>query len=153
MRRDEGWPLQRPVDRLRFRTNHPLAVSQCNSLRVKTLRPRKLGWTSWPVFERLPNQFSFPFRFVASITMTSFLRTIGKLFRSGHWWLAVAFVLALGVSGCNCWDMRGEGYPDDDISTSARNARSVEAGNEGNAENSWFFNEKARQIDRNFHRQ
>ncbi len=115
----------------------------CNSLRAKTLRLRKLGWTCRAVFERLPDHFPL-FRFKASITMTSFLHSVGKLFLSGHWWLAVTLVLALGISGCKSWDMRGEGFADDDMASSARDARPEKRDIEY-----WGYSEKARQIERN----
>ncbi|MBN1395712.1 MAG: hypothetical protein JW959_11875 [Pirellulales bacterium] len=89
--------------------------------------------------------------------MKSFFSSVGRLRRWGRWPLALlALVVALGISGCKSWDWdggRGEGFPDDDMSASVRDARSVEAGNGGGDEASWFVTEKGRQIDRDLRRQ
>ncbi len=76
--------------------------------------------------------------------MTSFLHSVGKLFRSGHWWLAVTLVLALGISGCKNLGMRGEGFSDDDMASSARDVPP-----EKHDVEYWSYSEKARQIERN----
>ena len=79
--------------------------------------------------------------------MKSIFSIGGRMFRSGHWWLAV--VMLIGVSGCNTWELRDEqGYGRDEIGSTARELRSSERD-----VSTWGYNEKARQIERNLSRQ
>ena len=75
--------------------------------------------------------------------MTSFLRSVGKFCWSGRYGLAI--VLVIGLSGCQNWNMRGDGFADDDLASTARQARPQKDTTEY-----WGYSEKARQIERDF---
>jgi hypothetical protein len=78
--------------------------------------------------------------------MISNLDSFGKLFRIGFWSLAsVALVVAL--SGCAKWNLRGQGFHENELSKSAQQARSQNGGKKKDIEYS-SVTEKGRQIER-----
>jgi len=79
--------------------------------------------------------------------MTVLLRSCGKVFRSGLCSLAVV-VLVLEISGCETWNLRGNGFNESDLSESARQSRP-----EKGDVDYWSWSNKARQIERDLHSQ
>lgn len=57
----------------------------------------------------------------------------------------VILLLAIIISGCKTWDLRGEGFADRDLSDTARQARSEKKENHTEY---WSFSTKAQQIER-----
>lgn len=111
-----------------------------------------MGWTYGGLFETLPPRLFLPenhdLRFAASIAMTSFLRSVGTLFQSGRWAPALALGLLMGlligICGCQTWNLRGDGFDDDELATTARESCPADKDVEY-----WSYSEKARQIERN----
>ena len=54
-------------------------------------------------------------------------------------------ILVVGLSGCAGWNVRDEGFRENDLSQSARKAR---AEKEDKDADYWSFSEKGRQIER-----
>lgn len=81
--------------------------------------------------------------------MTALLDSCGKVFQLGRWPLAAAIV-AIGLSGCASWKPREDGLRDNDLSQSARQARS-ETNKKGKDIDYWSFSEKGRQVERDLH--
>ena len=82
--------------------------------------------------------------------MTVFLHSCGRAFWFwlGRWRLA-AVILVLGLSGCAGWNMKDEGFRKNDLSESARKARSDKEDREKDKDiNYWSFSEKGRQVER-----
>jgi hypothetical protein len=77
--------------------------------------------------------------------MTALLYHCGNSFRLGRWCLAAA-VLIVGLAGCAGWNVRDEGFAENDLTQSVRKARPKEK----NADY-WSFSEKGRQIERDLH--
>ncbi len=77
--------------------------------------------------------------------MTVFLHSCGRVFRLGRWRLA-AMVLVFGLSGCAGWNVRDEGFGENDLSQSVRKARPQEKDVDY-----WSFSNKGRQIERDLH--
>ena len=83
--------------------------------------------------------------FLAGVAMTAILHSCGKVFQLGRWRLA-AVVLVLGLSGCAGWNVRDEGFSENDLSQSVRKARPQEKDVDY-----WSFSNKGRQIERDLH--
>ena len=77
--------------------------------------------------------------------MTALLHFGGKAIRRIGW--PVALALAFGVSGCAGSNYRSEGFKQDDLSATARQARAQENAN-GHTPNSFWSDEKGQQIER-----
>jgi hypothetical protein len=60
----------------------------------------------------------------------------------------VAAVLAFGLAGCAGWDSHDDGFRDNDLSATARQARSQAGTGVATASSYWNFDEKGRQIER-----
>jgi hypothetical protein len=80
--------------------------------------------------------------------MIAFLCVCRRFFLFGRWHLA-AILLIVGLSGCSGWNLRGEGFRDNDLSKSAQRARS-EKGETKKDIDYWSFSEKGHQIERDF---
>jgi hypothetical protein len=78
--------------------------------------------------------------------MTALLHFGGTVFRLVRW-PAAALALIFGVSGCAGWNYRNEGFKEDDLSATARQARAEENANSHRA-NSYWSDEKGQQIER-----
>ena len=73
------------------------------------------------------------------------MKTPVKKSRMGRWcWIAV-LVLSLGLPGCAQWNLRGDPFPEDDLSGLCRQLRPREASSEP-----WGASNKALQIERDF---
>jgi hypothetical protein len=59
-------------------------------------------------------------------------------------WLsgAAAGLLLLGLSGCSSWNLRGDNFPDDSMTSTVRKTRQP-----ANKSEFWGFSNKARQIE------
>ena len=81
--------------------------------------------------------------------MTAFLRSCGTVF-----WLRrcrlTTTVLVFCLSGCAGWNVRDEGFRDNDLSQSVRKARPEKASQDKDI-NYWSFDERGRQIERDLH--
>jgi hypothetical protein len=65
--------------------------------------------------------------------------------RNVPWFVAVAAMLGLGLSGCARLDLRGGPLRDDELSATARQTRPQQAPNEA-----WGVSNKALQIEKDF---
>ena len=54
----------------------------------------------------------------------------------------------IGLGGCAGWNYRGDGFKENELSTTARQARSQDSGNANTTTPYWSFDEKGRQIER-----
>jgi hypothetical protein len=83
--------------------------------------------------------------------MTAFLDSCDKAFRL-CWWSLAAAILALGLSGCASWKSHEDGLRDNDLSQSARKARSEPDKEDKDKKiDYWSFSEKGRQVERDLH--
>ena len=62
----------------------------------------------------------------------------------GRWCCLATLVVCLGLSGCTSPSLRGDGFPEDDLSTWAGRMRLADELGQSHA-----YSNKARQIDRN----
>jgi hypothetical protein len=65
--------------------------------------------------------------------------------RNARCFLAAASLVALSLSGCAGWDMRGDSFREDELSSTCRQLRPKEPSGE-----TWGFSNKAMQIERDF---
>jgi hypothetical protein len=61
---------------------------------------------------------------------------------------AAAGVLAAALCGCAGWDRHDDGFRENDLSATARQARAQQAAGPNTASGYWNFDEKGRQIER-----
>jgi hypothetical protein len=81
--------------------------------------------------------------------MSVFLQRCSTAFRSGRWCLAVAAVLAFGLSGCKNWETHDDGLRHSDLSKTAHEARSKrDDGEKKKAADDPWMSEKANQVSR-----
>jgi hypothetical protein len=81
--------------------------------------------------------------------MTAFCRRFARILQLGRWCLAAVFIFTL--SGCAGWNVRDEAFPNNDLSESARKARSDGKDGTGKAVQYSGLTEKGRQIERDLH--
>ena len=82
--------------------------------------------------------------------MTAFLRCCSRTLRAGRWRLAIA-LLTLGLSGCASWKPHEDGFRDNDLSQSARKARSESDRSKDKDVDYGSLSEKGRQVERDLH--
>ena len=66
------------------------------------------------------------------------------LSRLGRCCAAAALLVCLGLAGCQAMHLRGESFPDDELSRTARESRPTD-----NVPEAFSFSNKARQIEHN----
>lgn len=60
----------------------------------------------------------------------------------------VAGILVFALAGCAWWDRHDDGFRENDLSATARQARSQQGGDSSTGNGYWNFDEKGRQIER-----
>jgi hypothetical protein len=88
---------------------------------------------------------------LADVAMTAFLCCCSRAFRVGRWRLAAALLL-IGLSGCASWKLHDDGFRDNDLSQSARKARSEKSDKSKDKDIDYgSLSEKGRQVERDLH--
>jgi hypothetical protein len=77
--------------------------------------------------------------------MMALFRLCGRMLRLRRWRPA-AVILLFALSGCAGWNVRDEGFAENDLSESVRKARPQKSDIDY-----WSFSNKGRQIERDLH--
>jgi hypothetical protein len=84
------------------------------------------------------------------MAMTALLRSCSRIFRLRRWRLA-AVLLVICLAGCASWKPHDDWLRDNNLSQSARKARSEKEPDKDKDIDYWSFSEKGRQVERDLH--